>query len=440
MKNKRITRILAVGAAVAVAGALVSCSAATPTTGGPNKDRPEGEIHVLVLGDAAASAEQAAADRFNETSKIKVVVDSGPTAQTEYDPAIRNSIGTASAPDVFMSWSAAGVQPLIDAGAVLPLDDFISEDPKLKDSFLPSVFAQEVVDGKTYGIPMRGVAPEFLFYNKKVLADAGLEPATTWDELLEQVPTLTGKGVIPIGLAGADKWPQGIWFQYLYARELGNAEVAKGLAGDASVWDSEGSHKALEDIRSIVDSGAFGANYDSVSYGADGSAALLREGKSAYELMGTWHYATVGAAEGTLGWVPFVSLSGGGKDGEIAGNLSNFYNVAADTRYPDAVRGFLAELYSDAFQNDQIKLGNLPPTTNAADLIAADADLTDENKDYLSFVVGLVADAPTFQLSWDQVVSAESKTLLQNAHADFFNGTIDEATFIQQMQDLTKQG
>lgn len=436
MKSNRIARIISIGAALTIVGGLAACTD-TASSGGPNSARPEGEIHVLVLGDAAASAEQAAADRFNETSDIKVVIDSGPTAQTEYEPQIRNSIGTASAPDVFMSWSASGIQPLIEAGALLPLDDFIAEDAALKDSFLPSVFAEEVVDGATYGIPMRGVAPEFLFYNKDVLAAAGLEPATTWDELLDQVPTLQAAGVIPIGLAGADKWPQGIWFQFLYARAIGNDEVAKALAGDDSVWDTEGSHQALELIREIEDSGAFGENYDSVSYGSDGSAALLREGKSAYELMGTWHYATVGASE-SLGYTAFPSIDGtAGQPGEIAGNLSNFYNVAADTRYPDTARDFLKQLYSDEFVSDQIGLGNLPPTTNAADLIAADTNLDPASKEYLGFVVNLVADAPTFQLSWDQVVSAEARTPLQNAHADFFNGTIDVETFIQAMKDLT---
>ncbi len=175
MKSNRTMRIMSIGVALTLAGVLASCSATPATTGGPNNDRPEGEIHVLALGDAAASAEQAAADRFNETSDIKVVVDSGPTAQTEYDPQIRNSIGTASAPDVFMSWSSSGIQPLIDAGALLPLDDFIAEDAALEGSFLPSVFAEEVVDGATYGIPMRGVAPEFFFYNKDVLARAVFE-------------------------------------------------------------------------------------------------------------------------------------------------------------------------------------------------------------------------------------------------------------------------
>jgi xylobiose transport system substrate-binding protein len=436
----RTARFVAFGSALAVAGVLAGCTAEVGS--GANLDRPEGEIHVLVLGDAAASAEQAAADRFNETSDIKVVVDTGSTAGSEYTAAVRNSIGTASAPDIFMSWGAANIQPLVDAGALLPLDDFIADDEALKSSFLPSVFEEEVIDGTTYGIPMRGVAPTFLFYNKAVLEAAGVEPATTLDELLDQVPALTAAGVTPLGLAGADKWPTQMWYQYVFARLIGNDEVAKALAGDDEVWESDGSRAALATIRELVDAGAFGQNFDSVTYGTDGSAALLRTGKSAYELMGTWHFATVQAGdaefvENDLGFVAFPSIDGDGQPGEIAGNLSNYYNVAADTRYPEAVAAFLAELYSEDFLNDQIALGNLPPTTNAADLIAADADLPALNKEYLTFVLGLVADAPTFQLSWDQAVPAESASPVQNAMADFLNGTIDADGWIAAMQAAT---
>jgi len=444
MKNMRgRTRVLALGTATAIAvvAALAGCSGGSEAAG-PNSSRPEGEIHVLVLADAAASAEQAAADRFNKTSDVKVVIDQGATAGSEYQAAVRNSAGSASAPDIFMSWGAANIQPLLDAGALMPLDDFIADDPELQSAFLPSVFDEEVVDGSTYGIPMRGVAPTFLFYNKSVLEAAGLEPAATWDDLLAQVAPLSAQGVTPLGLAGADKWPTQMWYQYLFARELGNEQVAKGLAGDADVWASDGSKAALAKIRELVDAGGFGQNFDSVTYGTDGSAALLRTGKSAYELMGTWHFATLEAGDADfvqndLGWTAFPSVDGSGEAGEIAGNLSNYYNVAADTRYPDTVRGFLKELYSDDFLNDELTLGNLPPTENAADLIAADSDLGAVNKNYLSFVVGLVADAPTFQLSWDQAVPAESQTPVQNAMADFFNGTIDADAWISAMQDAT---
>jgi xylobiose transport system substrate-binding protein len=435
-------RIAAVGAFVAIAGVvLAGCAGGNSSEGGANSSRPEGEIHVLVLGDAAAEVEQAAADRFNETSDVKVVIDTGSTSGAEYSTAVRNSIGTASAPDIFMSWGAANIKPLVDAGALMSLNDFIDEDPALEDSFLPSVFSEEVIDGESYGIPMRGVAPTFLYYNKQVLADAGLEPATTWDELLEQVGPLTDAGVTPIGLAGADKWPTQMWYQYIFDRVNGPEAVRDGLLGNGDVWASDESREALADVKELVDAGGFGNSFDSVTYGTDGSAALLRTGKSAYELMGTWHYATIAGGDeefvkNDLGWTAFPSI-GSENSNDIAGNLSNFYNVAADTRYPDTVRAFLAELYSDEFLQDQLALGNLPPTTNAADLVAADTTLDATNKEFLTFVADLVADAPAFQLSWDQFVPAASQTPLQNAMADYFNGTIDEDGWISAVQSAT---
>lgn len=444
MKNKRTTAIR-VGAAITAATlAFVAAGCSTQSAAsGPNEDRPTNEIHVLVYGDAAASAEQAAADRFNKTSKVKVVIDKGAASGTDYTTAVRTSLGTNNAPDVFMSWGSADIKQAVDSKAIMPLTDFIKEDPKLKSSFLQNVFDEEVIGGDAYGIPMRGVAPTFLFYNKKVLADNGLQPPKTWAELASQSKTLADAGVTPVAVGGADKWPTQMWFQYAFAREIGNEQVAKGLAGAKDVWSSAGSKKALTDLKDLIDEGTFGKSFDSVGYSNNGTTALLSQGKAAYELMGTWNYATLAAAapdfaKNDLGWVAFPSLSGGnGQDGEIAGNLSNYYNVVADTRYPDTVRKFLAELYSDDFLKDQIKLGNLPPTTNADELIQADSSIDARNKEYLGFVFDLVKNAPTFQLSWDQTVPTASKTRLQTAVEDYFNGTTDADGWISQMQSLT---
>lgn len=444
-KRKTFTTAGVLVTAAALVLGTAGCSGGA-AAGGPNENRPENEVHVLVYGDAAASAEQAAADRFNETSDVKVVIDTGAASGSDYTTAVRTALGTDNAPDVFMSWGAADIQQAVDSGAVLSLNDFIQEDPALKSSFLPSVFDEETIDGESYGIPMRGVAPTFLFTNEKVLADNGLEAATTWDELLDQTKVLEEAGITPVALGGADKWPTQMWYQYAFARQIGNDEVAKGLAGDADVWSSDGSKAALDDISTLTGDQAFGSAFDSVGYSNNGTTALLSQGKAAYELMGTWNYATLKAAApdfvaSDLGWTAFPTISGGdGQAGEIAGNLSNYYNVAADTRYPDTVRDFLKELYSDDFLKDQIALGNLPPTTNANELVQADTSIDAANKEYLSFVFDLVENAPTFQLSWDQTVPTASKTRLTDAVADYANGSIDADQWISDMQSLTAAG
>jgi xylobiose transport system substrate-binding protein len=443
MNTPRKIRMATVGSAVLAAMTLLTGCAGggTPTAGAPNTERPENEIHVKVFGDAAAKVEREAAERFNETSSVKVVIDNGPAAGNDYINQVRSQIGTKDSPDIFMSWGAANIQPYIKAGALMDLNDFVAKDPKLKDSFLPSVFQEEVVDGKTYGIPMRGVGPVVLYYNKAVLEQAGLQPPKTFEDLKSQIQPLKDAGVTPIALGGADKWPDLMWFEYLYSRLAGNEQVAKGLAGDTSVWESQQSKDALSSLSSLIDEGAFGTTYQSVKYGSDGSPKLLSTGKAAYELMGNWNYATIAGddptfAETDLGWIPFPSMDGDGQPTELVGNLSNYYNVAADTRYPDTVAKFLASLYSDEFVKGQLAIGNLPPTTNAGSLLNDVPDLTASGKEFLNFQLEVMEEASSFQLSWDQAIAAESKETLNNGIAAFFGKTMDQDQFISMMQSL----
>ncbi len=195
------------------------------------------------------------------------------------------------APDVFFNWGGGSIRLFVKADLLLPLDDFIKKNPDLKQKFLPSVFDSAVVDGKPYGIPMRGTQPVLLFHNKQVLDEAGGRAPKTWDELLDAVEKLRDEGVTPIALGGGDVWPTQMWFQYLYDRIAGPELFAKAVGGDKSAWESADSKKALDMIKELVDTGAFGRNYDSVKYTNGGSVQLVASGKAGFELMGSWYYS-----------------------------------------------------------------------------------------------------------------------------------------------------
>ncbi|RIJ51912.1 sugar ABC transporter substrate-binding protein [Clavibacter lycopersici] len=80
-------------------------------------------------------------------------------------------------PDVLML-DNPDLQQIAATGALAPLEDFgISTDG----------YAQGVIDAGTYEGKTYGLAPTVntiaLFYNTQMLADAGIQPPTTWDEL-----------------------------------------------------------------------------------------------------------------------------------------------------------------------------------------------------------------------------------------------------------------
>ncbi|NBM20428.1 ABC transporter substrate-binding protein [Streptomyces sp. GC420] len=426
----RYPRLLAGGVTLALALSLSGCGGDddSASSGG-------GEIHVLVYGDATNKVEKKIVETFNKTSDVKVVLDTIPGA--DYQQKLQTIINTPQAPDVFFNWGGGSIQPYVKADLLMPLDDFIEKDPGLKDNFLPSVFNTAVIDGKSYGVPMRGTQPVLLFNNEKVLEEAGVTPPKTWDELLGAVKSLKSEGVTPIALGGGDKWPTLMWFEYLYDRVAGPELFQKALEGDKAAWESADSKKALGMIKELVDAGAFGTNFDSVKFTDGGSPALLASGKAGFELMGSWAYATQQDAdkefaENDLGYTDFPAVEGGkGDRANLVGNTNNFYSVLKKTKHPEAVAEFLGLMYSDQFVEEQLAIGNLPTTKNTEKFLDKAA-----NPEYSTYQFDLVKKAPSFQLSWDQAYPPAAITPIHTAVQQFFNGQIDEGGFIEAMQAL----
>ena len=430
-KHGWVARSIAGGAALALGLTMAGCSG-----GSGASSRPENEIHVAMYGDAGNTVEQKMIDAFNATSDVKVVLDKIPGA--EYQSKLQTIIDTPTAPDIFFNWGGGSIKSFVDADLVLPLDDFVKEDPQLKDAFLPSVFEKAVIDGKAYGVPMRGTQPVMLFNNSKVLAGAGISaPPATWEELLADVKILKDKGITPIALGAGDRWPTLMWFEYIYDRVAGEGLFQKALQGDTGVWASPESRKALGMIRELVDAGAFGTNFDSVKFTDGGAPALLASGKAGFELMGSWEYSTqqsnnAAFAADVLGYSEFPKIEGGlGDANNLVGNPNNFYSITKNTRYPEAARDFLKLMYSDQFVQEQVAIGNLPTTTNTEKFLDKAAD-----PEYAKYQFNLVKEAPSFQLSWDQAYPPEATVTILTAVSQFFSGQIDEDGFIKAMQSL----
>lgn len=424
-------RVLAVGTVVtAMSMVLAGCSS------DPGPNRPENEIHIAVYGDSQNAAEQKIVDLFNKTSDVKAVLDKIPAEN--YTQKLQTIIDTPSAPDVFFNWGGGTIREYADADLLLPLDGFFEEDPAFKDMFLPSVLDATKVDGKTYGIPMRGTGPFFMFSNKAVLAEYNISEPKTWDELLAATAVLKDKGLIPISLGGAERWPTMKWFEYVYDRVAGPELFNGAVKGDKEVWASPESRESLKLIRQLVDSGAFGTNYNSVGQSDGAAPRLLRTGKAGFELMGSWYYAVQSAedpkfAQDGLGYFDFPTIAGGaGNPENIIGNVNNFYSVTKQTRYPDAVKDFLKLMGSETFVKTQLEIGNLPTTTNTEKFLDTSA-----SPDFLRFQFNLVRDAPSFQLSWDEQYPPEARTPMQTAVSEFFDGKIDADGFIKAMQAIT---
>jgi ABC-type glycerol-3-phosphate transport system substrate-binding protein len=86
------------------------------------------------------------------------------------------------------------------AGLLVPLDDIV-EELGGREAFLPGRLL--IHEDSVYSINQAATSPQ-LHYRKDLFEAAGLEPPTTWEELLEAAKTLHSDEVAGIALPGGE--------------------------------------------------------------------------------------------------------------------------------------------------------------------------------------------------------------------------------------------
>ena len=227
------------------------------------------------------------------------------------------------------------------------MEDEIEAGGTWGESFLEAVEKETVLDGKTYGV-LSDTAVIALFYNISMFEEIGIEPPTTWSELLEACDALTDAGTAPIAVTGMYEPYMGYWTDYLFSRHVGydNAREA-AFNGDFS---DPGFLEAAERFQELREKDPFINGFE----GTDFTAVQMEffQEKAGMILMGSWLVAEMKDSipeDFQLGVVPFPQLDDGEEDnGFIA--ASNVMVVNKDTEHVDAVLAYMKALTSQETQ------------------------------------------------------------------------------------------
>ena len=416
----------------AAATATASVTVAGCGSSGAKTSSTTGSTDFWTLQDPTNTVQQAQVKAFDATGHGRVSLSV--IAADGYKDKLRTAMGSSKMPGLFFNWGGGSLNDYVKAGKLVELDEILG------GRFLPSALAAGKVDRKLVGIPCRGTQPVFLFYNKKVFSDAGVEPPKTYADLQDLVKVFKRKGITPFALAGnaSSSWTELMWVEYLVDRLAGPGLFEKIQGGDWSVWSDPAVLKTAQMITDLVDSGAFGKNFGSVNYGSGGTSTLLNKGKAAMVLMGSWEYAVQQGeapefAKNGLGYVPFPTVEGGkGDPGNVVGNPTNYISVTTAAPKETAAE-FLKTTYSDAYVQGLIEKGEVPVTTNAAALLAKAPDPA-----YAKFQYDLVLKAPYFTQSWDQALGLTLGTPLLTEIQKLFNGQSSPERFVSAVLAIKK--
>lgn len=154
-----------------------------------------------------------------------------------------------------------------------------------------------VREGKFFAVPVNVHGQNWMFYNTKIFADAGLEPPKTFPELIASGEKLKAKGIIPLALGGQPTWEHNLFRAVVVGH--GGADMFRQLYGTRKpeVVKSPKFKETVEifgKMRGLVDPASPGRNWNDAT-------ALVITNKAAMHFNGDWAKGEFIAAGQTAG-------------------------------------------------------------------------------------------------------------------------------------------
>lgn len=242
---------------------------------------------------------------------------------------------------------------------IVPDDDVAKALGLQESDFSPVVWKGGIYQGKRFGIPL-DIHPLGLYWNKKVLTKAGLDPEKppmTKDDFMSALEEMKGKGIKGFWVSPF-QFTGGFTFQsllYQYGGEILNSDQSK------AVFDSDAGVQALTWLVDIVKKG-----YSPANVGQDADYIAFKNNKNAFNWNGIWQVNDCASTKG-LEWgagpVPQIGNQPG-----VWGNSHQFViprQTKSDPNAGEAARYFINWISKHSFE--WAKSGKVPARKSVLD-------------------------------------------------------------------------
>jgi glucose/mannose transport system substrate-binding protein len=153
-----------------------------------------------------------------------------------------------------------------------------------KDLLPKPIVDASMRDGHWYALPVNIHGANWLFYNTKVFADAGIPEPKTWSDVLAASPKLKAKGVIPFA-HGGQAWQDHLLFDAVLAGEGGSDLYLAVYGKDPQKAIASPGFKRVAEVfkqlGGLMDPGMPGRNWNDAT-------AMVITGKAGFQVMGDW--------------------------------------------------------------------------------------------------------------------------------------------------------
>ena len=415
---------------VGLACGLSACSAggSPPTNAGAGTNRLE------VMSWWTSGSERAALNvLFDDFHKARpqVTIINGAVAGgagSNVQVVLAARLQANNPPDVWQTFPGASIHQYVASGRITDVSSIYRED-KLAQVMPKTIVKALTQNGKQYGVPTSVHRSNVLWFNKKQLAKAGINPPAsgyTSDAFIADLAKLKAAGSVPLCLGAKDPFTTAELFENILLSDLGTQGWGS-LTSDRLDWNGQQVRRALSQFSTILDN----ADPEAGALTWDQATKKLATGGCAFETINDSAYGELlkdGVREGTdFGYVPYP-----GTDNQFLAVVDTFV-VARNAKDRQNALAFLRTIGSTSTQlafskqkgsvpvRTDVDVSTLPPyqQTSAKALLKSTI--------LLSIVHG-EAMSPQFQQGFYDAVS----TFIRSRDVKAFNQTLQNAVTEQQ--------
>jgi len=389
-------------------GAVVLAAACTSAPASDNVLRiamgSPGEAQIRVWDDVAKQFEAA-----NPGMKVELNYQDDDLYQTI---GLQNLLNGRNAPDIYFEWTGNRLAQRVKDGFAADISSKFDSGP-LAGLFDDTTLDEYKIEDKIVMVPYSADVTNVLWYNKQILADAGVQPPTSWEELLAVCDTLNAAGVTPIASGNKDLWAAGNWLSHMASRVVGEDAYVSTLGGTGKFATPEWE-KAFGYITELADHKCVNESANSID--DNEGAQLFFQGKAAMHPIGSWlvSWAIDEAPDLDFDYVNLPAMpDGAGNQDSVIGVQTGFV-INAKSAKVDKAAEFMAMLNSDENVQKLIEAEVTPLTKSASagqDIDSRSANLT-----------ALLNDAPAIVLPPDTGYDLEMADALYAAEAAVLGG------------------
>ena len=274
----------------------------------------------------------------------------------DLDRVTRTAVQGGEGPDIIQSPGPAFMVDYVDAGHVLPLDDY-AQAYGWADTIYPWAMDSGQMDGQLYSLPLT-YETMVLFYNTTLFDEMGWSLPADRAELEALAQEAADTGILAFAHGNASWRAANEWYVTIfYNNYAGSQAVYEALTGQRR-WDDPLFVEAIQLLKDYMDRGWFSGGreiYYTLLF-ADIWGAL-GDGSAAMQMVGTWGFLQARTYfEGTdneWDWAPLPPLRDG-VPADYALGIGSSLAINADTANPDATAQVLNWLYGDPQRVAQI--------------------------------------------------------------------------------------